>query len=65
MKLYSFFVKNDETVKVLAELYESFILSALQNGGMLILDEFDASLYPMVLIKRSLFLIIIFLGKMK
>ena len=60
-KLYSMFKRSDEKgTAILAEMFESFgtirfintfplVVSALANGGTLVVDEFDASLHPMAL----------------
>ena len=59
MMLYSILEKNKKRIP--AELFESYgtirfvnmfplIVSALLNGGILIVDEFDASIHPMALI---------------
>ena len=59
-KLYSLFESNSKGKAIPAELFESYgtirfvnmfplVVNALQNGGTLIVDEFDASIHPMAL----------------
>ena len=59
-KLYSIFDSNSKGKAIPAELFESYgtirfvnmfplVVSALQNGGTLVVDEFDASIHPMAL----------------
>jgi AAA15 family ATPase/GTPase len=59
-KLYSLFKNYDKGKAIPAELFESYgtirfinmfplVVSALQNGGTLVVDEFDASIHPMAL----------------
>jgi len=59
-KLYSLFESNSKGKAIPAELFESYgtirfvnmfplVVSALQNGGTLVVDEFDASIHPMAL----------------
>jgi len=58
-ELFSFFDKDKTTFAVLSEIYESYgttriaqqaprVAHALLHGRVLIMDEFDASLHPMV-----------------
>ena len=60
MKLCSLFKLKEKGTAIPAELFESYgtirfvnmfplIVSALLNGGILIVDEFDASIHPMAL----------------
>lgn len=59
-KLYSIFKNSNKTTAVLAEAFESYgtvrfvnmfplIVKAMLNGGILVVDEFDASIHPMAL----------------
>lgn len=59
-KLCSIFEKTDTSTAIRADLFESygtirfvnmfpFVVSALINGGTLVVDEFDASIHPMAL----------------
>ena len=59
-KLYSLFENNKKAKAIPAELFESYgtirfvnmfplVVNALQNGGTLVVDEFDASIHPMAL----------------
>ena len=59
-KLYSLFGNNSKGKAIPAELFESYgtirfinmfplVVNALQNGGTLVVDEFDASIHPMAL----------------
>lgn len=61
-KLYSIFKKlsNNKSVAIAADLFESYgtirfvnifplVIRAIQTGGTLIVDEFDASIHPMAL----------------
>ena len=59
-KLYSIFENNSITKAVPAEVFESYgtirfvnmfplVVNVLQNGGTLVVDEFDASIHPMAL----------------
>jgi AAA15 family ATPase/GTPase len=59
-KLYSLFKNNSKAKAIPAELFESYgtirfvnmfplVVNALQNGGTLVVDEFDASIHPMAL----------------
>ena len=59
-KLYSLFENNSKAKAIPAELFESYgtirfvnmfplVVNALQNGGTLVVDEFDASIHPMAL----------------
>ncbi|MDE7327780.1 MAG: ATP-binding protein, partial [Lachnospiraceae bacterium] len=59
-KLCSIFDKNSEKTAIPAELFESYgtirfinifplVVGVLQNGGTLVVDEFDASIHPMAL----------------
>jgi AAA15 family ATPase/GTPase len=59
-KLYSLFENNSKGKAIPAELFESYgtirfvnmfplVVNALQNGGTLVVDEFDASIHPMAL----------------
>ena len=58
--LYSLFGSDDKGMMIPAELFESYgtirfinlfplVVSALFNGGTLVVDEFDASIHPMAL----------------
>jgi len=58
--LYSIFQSNGKKKAIHAEVFESYgtirfvnifplVMSALLNGGTLIVDEFDASIHPMAL----------------
>lgn len=58
--LCSLFTNKDETVAVAAETFESYgtvrfvnvfplVLRAILTGGVLVMDEFDASIHPMAL----------------
>ena len=61
-KLYSIFqnIKDKKSVAIAAEIFESYgtirfinmfplVIRAIQTGGTLIVDEFDASIHPMAL----------------
>ena len=61
-KLYSVFknMKNKKTTAVAADIFESYgtirfinmfplVIKAMQTGGILVVDEFDASIHPMAL----------------
>jgi AAA15 family ATPase/GTPase len=59
-KLYSLFENNSKGKAIPAELFESYgtirfinmfplVVNALENGGTLVVDEFDASIHPMAL----------------
>jgi len=59
-KLYSLFESNSKGKALPADLFESYgtirfvnmfplVVRALQNGGTLVVDEFDASIHPMAL----------------
>ena len=61
-KLYSVFrdMKNKENAAIAAEIFESYgtirfinmfplVIKAIQIGGTLVVDEFDASIHPMAL----------------
>lgn len=61
-KLYSVFnnVKNEKSTAIAAEIFESYgtirfinmfplVIKAMQTGGTLVVDEFDASIHPMAL----------------
>ena len=61
-KLYSVFknMKNKKTTAVAADIFESYgtirfinmfplVIKAMQTGGTLVVDEFDASIHPMAL----------------
>lgn len=61
-KLHSIFrdLKNKKNIAMAAELFESYgtirfvnmfplVISAIQTGGTLVVDEFDASIHPMAL----------------
>ncbi|MBS6195079.1 MAG: ATP-binding protein [Clostridiales bacterium] len=61
-KLYSVFkdVKNKKNAAIAAEIFESYgtirfinmfplVIKAIQTGGTLVVDEFDASIHPMAL----------------
>ncbi|MDQ2087757.1 ATP-binding protein [Herbivorax sp. ANBcel31] len=60
-KLCSIFKDNKRSTAIPAEIFESYgtirfvnmfplVINVLQNGGTLIVDEFDASIHPMALI---------------
>lgn len=61
-KLYSVFrdIKNRKSVAIAADIFESYgtirfintfplVIKAIQTGGTLVVDEFDASIHPMAL----------------
>lgn len=61
-KLYSVFknMKNQKTTAIAADIFESYgtirfinmfplVIKAMQTGGTLVVDEFDASIHPMAL----------------
>lgn len=61
-KLYSIFrnIKNKKSAAIAAEIFESYgtirfinmfplVIKAIQTGGTLVVDEFDASIHPMAL----------------
>ncbi len=59
-RLYSVFENTNKKLAILADVFESYgtirfvnlfplVLRAIQDGGVLVIDEFDASIHPMAL----------------